>query len=452
VTRFHKPVPTVGGAYPTGLSAYEMDIDVLCSGVWDKQVDQIAAGRAKCLTMDELYTQLAAHMSWTETAGTDYRLTRYEINQSNAILGTVTREYYVYTPSDYVPGVEKPVVISFHGGGGNAMAQYDLARQDLVSEYFKDNGDDSFILVLPSGYDTHWNAAPGERYECSQVNIDDVGFIQSMMTAIGALYSVDTTRVYGSGFSNGARMVQRVALDNPGFFAAIGPVSGGLSNRIWDGWDSTDHTALESTETTYIGHASKSGEWNGRGSYTPYYVSPVVLANIPPTPVHKIHAIGDLASKWSGYGTAHPAVPPLPILYDSYNHQFSFTNERDKWVSVNSQGGAMTDAGNVTGIDLVDTGVAESVDAGRDAPNPLTAGGGHTIYNHRKYSNGDQGDLNIASKVEYYWFSTVGEPNPLNEAGHTWPQGGVYTGMLGKISQEFNAGIIQYAFFRQFTR
>ena len=72
VTRFHKPVPTVGGAYPTGLSAYEMDIDVLCSGVWDKQVDQIAAGRAKCLTMDELYTQLAAHMSWTETAGIDY--------------------------------------------------------------------------------------------------------------------------------------------------------------------------------------------------------------------------------------------------------------------------------------------------------------------------------------------------------------------------------------------
>jgi len=373
----------------------------------------------------------------------DYRLTRYEINQSNAILGTVTREYYVYTPSDYVPGIEKPVVISFHGGGGNAMSQWDLARQDLVSEYFKANGDDSFILVLPSGYDTHWNAAPGEQYECSQVNIDDVGFIQSMMTAVGAIYSVDTTRFYATGMSNGSRFLQRMALDAPDFFAAIAGVGGGLSQRIVNGWDEVaDHDTLVATEPTYIGHASQSANWNGRGSYIPYFLPAIVLSDLSPTPIRREHGIADGYSLFNGYSGP---------VYDNKAHQLSFNAERDFWLSVNEELGAtMTNAGTVL-LDAIAS--PEAVDAGRDAPNPGTVGLGDTSWNIRTYNTGDTGNLNMASEMEYVW----GDENALAGSGHTWSQGLQYLNIgapwfIGYTSQEFNSGIESYRFMRRFIR
>jgi len=64
-TRFHVPV-TSGASATTQINIADLFV------FWDAQATIIDSGLAKCLTMDELYTQLAAHMSWTSTGGEDY--------------------------------------------------------------------------------------------------------------------------------------------------------------------------------------------------------------------------------------------------------------------------------------------------------------------------------------------------------------------------------------------
>jgi len=67
IARWHSPVVGVPAAPP----ATELDVDDLFTFL-DAQAAQVAAGDMKCLTMEELYSQVAAHMKWTLTKCEDY--------------------------------------------------------------------------------------------------------------------------------------------------------------------------------------------------------------------------------------------------------------------------------------------------------------------------------------------------------------------------------------------
>lgn len=135
------------------------------------------------------------------------------------------RTYILHVPSSYDESKPTPLLLSFHGGGGNAENQ---RRVSGFNELSDENG---FIVAYPNGTgrleDTilTWNGGNCCGYAVAN-NVDDVGFIRALVAELQSQYNIDPKRIYASGFSNGGIMSYRLACDAADIFAAISPVSG----------------------------------------------------------------------------------------------------------------------------------------------------------------------------------------------------------------------------------
>lgn len=140
----------------------------------------------------------------------------------------VNREYLVYVPSSYSKKSEAPIVLNFHGFGGTAAGQlYYSDWRELADKH-------GLILIYPQGLElkaggSHWNPAPVKSGGKSDIN--DLGFIRALIKRISREYSVDSTRVYATGYSNGAGMAYGLAHHESDLIAGIAPVSGLMSSR-----------------------------------------------------------------------------------------------------------------------------------------------------------------------------------------------------------------------------
>jgi len=136
------------------------------------------------------------------------------------------RSYIVHVP----PGAtgELPVVLAFHGGGGNASGFQRYAELDRVANR------ERFLVVYPNGTGPlpnrllTWNAGDGCCGYALNNKINDVGFAVSVISDLEARTPVDRQRVYATGHSNGAIFAHRLAAERAGIIAAIAPVAGSL--------------------------------------------------------------------------------------------------------------------------------------------------------------------------------------------------------------------------------
>ena len=160
-----------------------------------------------------------------------------------AIPGHADRPFNVYLPSSYSDAAAMPVVVFLHGGGGNGEQTQtttcsgdDLADDRCLHVVGEREG---FITVYPNGTGTRllqnvrtWNAGGGgPDYACTsgyacEAGIDDVAYLGALLDELEREYHVDLSRVYFSGFSNGAAMAHRVGCEMAHRVAAIAPVSG----------------------------------------------------------------------------------------------------------------------------------------------------------------------------------------------------------------------------------
>lgn len=136
------------------------------------------------------------------------------------------RTAYVHAPASIEPSHHYPLVIGYHGGAGNAEG---YIRQSGI---FAKGEQAGFIVVCPQGTalfagGNHrvWNS--GREYAQASRNADDVAFSSALIDEIAARYPIDQKRVYATGFSNGAQMSYRLALELGNKIAAIAPMSGG---------------------------------------------------------------------------------------------------------------------------------------------------------------------------------------------------------------------------------
>src|SRR3546814_14133819 len=60
-----------------------------------------------------------------------------------------------------------------------------------------------FIVVYPDGVGRAWNAGSCCAKPMKE-KIDDVGFVRAVIADVKHRYKIDATRIYGTGFSNGA--------------------------------------------------------------------------------------------------------------------------------------------------------------------------------------------------------------------------------------------------------
>ena len=136
-----------------------------------------------------------------------------------------SRSYIVHVPPK--PLEPAPLIVSLHGGGGNAAGQQKYTRMDALADR------EGFVVAYPDGTGRlktrllTWNAGSCCG-SAARDNVDDVGFIAAMLDDIGAREPIDPKRVYATGLSNGAMMAYRLAAELPDRFAAIAPVAGAM--------------------------------------------------------------------------------------------------------------------------------------------------------------------------------------------------------------------------------
>lgn len=125
----------------------------------------------------------------------------------------------------YVPAGQKekmPVLISLHGGFASPKGMLKLADFRPLADQ------DKFILVCPASKKLWHDGADNK-------GIDDVKFIDELITYILKKYNGDATRVYVTGISNGGFMTSRLASQLHNRIAAVAIVAATLN--INEGYD-----------------------------------------------------------------------------------------------------------------------------------------------------------------------------------------------------------------------
>jgi polyhydroxybutyrate depolymerase len=119
------------------------------------------------------------------------------------------RSYLVLRPA----GVAGPLPVLMELHGALATPELEADRSGFVSAT-------PAILVYPAGYGQSWNDGIC-CHLAAQVHVDDVAFLTAVTRQVLATEpGADPTAVYLVGFSNGAKMVYRMACAEPGLFTA----------------------------------------------------------------------------------------------------------------------------------------------------------------------------------------------------------------------------------------
>lgn len=151
--------------------------------------------------------------------------------------GLGTQPYYLFLPSDYTPSHAWPLLIALHGAGGPGTA--DSAARTVRDDWSTISSGLGVIVVAPVGTDTQ-----GGGWVAPLVAGDaptDYDIIAKALTDAEAAYNVETTRVYGWGYSAGGHVMHSLALNgynatlNAGTIAAYSVSAGVLAKEACRG-------------------------------------------------------------------------------------------------------------------------------------------------------------------------------------------------------------------------
>ncbi|TNE91082.1 MAG: esterase [Deltaproteobacteria bacterium] len=126
-----------------------------------------------------------------------------------------SRNYYLASPEGLD---EAPLLLVMHGGGpagrrkGRRMGAFTGLAALAESE--------GFVAAFPSSLAGNWN--DGRELDAGYVSADtdDAGFLLAVIDDVAERASIDPSRVYVSGISNGGFMTQRMLCEHADRFAA----------------------------------------------------------------------------------------------------------------------------------------------------------------------------------------------------------------------------------------
>lgn len=148
------------------------------------------------------------------------------------------RRYVLFRPDAVVTsGHLVPLLIMLDGRGGTPWTAMKITQWNETADR------EGFAVVYPEATRVDpfgplhfltnpqmWNAGPGGS-DTERPDVDDLLFLRTMVDDVLGRARIDATRVYMTGFSNGAAMTYRYALAYPDTLAAIAPVAGHLRTR-----------------------------------------------------------------------------------------------------------------------------------------------------------------------------------------------------------------------------
>lgn len=138
------------------------------------------------------------------------------------------RTYKVHIPKAYEKTIHAPLILAFHGGGGNSEIMANDTYYHLISKSEKKG----FIIAFPNGASrlssgklATWNAGNCCGY-ARDSHSDDVGFVKAVISDLQGKLAIDSKKIYAIGMSNGGMFCYRLACDLTDKFRAIASVAG----------------------------------------------------------------------------------------------------------------------------------------------------------------------------------------------------------------------------------
>lgn len=132
------------------------------------------------------------------------------------------RVFHIYVPESLDQETATPLLFTFHGAGGNGSGAMKAFR-NLADK----NG---FLLIGPDGINKRWNAGCDDEIKATN-GADDVAFVRDMVQAVGDEFRIDFSRIYAWGFSNGAALQHRLAVETPETFAAMSAAGAAMAKN-----------------------------------------------------------------------------------------------------------------------------------------------------------------------------------------------------------------------------
>lgn len=175
-----------------------------------------------CTLIDKVWNKMLRNVRRTNTGAhgdiqprMDISKVPFELHLDDTRLDQELRTphtWFTHLPSYVTKKQDKklPLLMFFHGGSDNPAEAAEMSKFHELGEK------EGFITVYPWGSNkTSWNC------DMAEDEPDDVGFTVSLINYMIDNYPVDKSRIYLSGFSNGAAQAQAVAMTHPELIAAI---------------------------------------------------------------------------------------------------------------------------------------------------------------------------------------------------------------------------------------
>lgn len=163
------------------------------------------------------------------------------------------REYIMYVPESYDPAHASPLVLCFHGYTSSANTIMSYSGFNQIADTA------NFIVVYPQGTllsgNTHWNVGGWTLNSTT----DDVGFTNALLDSISAEYTIDSSKVYSTGMSNGGFMSFLLACQLSERIAAVASVTGSMTPEIFNDCDPQHPTPVLQIHGTTDGTVPYSG-------------------------------------------------------------------------------------------------------------------------------------------------------------------------------------------------
>ncbi|MEL6987425.1 MAG: T9SS type A sorting domain-containing protein [Bacteroidota bacterium] len=171
------------------------------------------------------------------------------IDKTLTVEGNV-RSYKVYLPINYDTNNELPLLFNFHGGGGNINDQIAISDMRSMADIAQ------FILVYPQAFPDPNDGGSTNWTHKDPATIDDIHFVSAMIDSIANEYSIDQSRVYACGYSNGGEFTFELACRLTDRIAAIGVVARSMFIETFNNCNPNHPTAvvtIHGTEDEYDG-------------------------------------------------------------------------------------------------------------------------------------------------------------------------------------------------------
>lgn len=154
------------------------------------------------------------------------QISEKEEHSFSCVYAEKEREYIEYAPEQDVKGI----LFMLHGYGSDAVA---FRRDTKMDEDALKRG---YVVVYVTGQknDLDITSSNGWNSGIGNSTNDDIGFLKTLASYFQAKYKLSRNETFAAGFSNGAFMMYRIALEGSDTFAGAASVAGMMPKALWE--------------------------------------------------------------------------------------------------------------------------------------------------------------------------------------------------------------------------